>query len=394
MLSSLLAVVKLPAQENWTRGYVVMGTDTLHGFVYEQSAARNQELCRFKSINGVSKDYQAVDITAWAIGGSRHYRTVTIEEKGIAQRRFAQVLLNGYADLLVYVDKDGVNRYVFCDANDSCQEVNDPRAPSNLNKAKGRLIYLLGSDDELRKILYQKDFTQDQIVHAVEIYNLKKNGQQSKRYAEEKKKAIIKFGVHAGYGFSTLQFAQTKYHNLGGKYDLSSAPVFGLSTDLHFGGHSSRAGLRMGLNYQTHQYTSEETMFKMSDLRIPLYFVFKPSRKNKSFEVMAGMFADKQISIEQEGTFLSDPNLSVTMTAEKLVEFPEKKTGIGLSAGIGYLFPVGKKQKLSVSALYSASWSNMVFRYYGNVKGLGDDWYFTSVIYNHSYIDLRLGLIF
>jgi len=360
-----LLTLSLSAQETLLAGYIVKASDTLAGQLIEQERNKEQLRCLFIDANGEKQEYGPETISAWAVENGRHYRSVSMLEQGISQKRFAKVLLDGFADLLLFVDDDGINRFLFSDSLGIIQEVNDPKAPNDDGKAKGRLIFLLGNEDNIRKVVYKQPFTKDGVLKMVEAYNQQNQaGNPGNRFEDKMQGTTLNFSIHAGYSMSKIQFPESKYHNLGTQYGYSSAPVFAVAADLSFAGLSKQFGLRLGLNYQTHQYNNEEAMIELSSIRLPLHVVFRPLKKTNSLQLFAGVFGDKVLSTTQEDVFLSDPQLYMKITSEKLIEFPKKNIGFGLSAGIDYLFPLGKKQKLMLSASYAVAWSNMTFRYY------------------------------
>lgn len=390
-----LITMKLSAQETLLAGYIVKESDTITGQIIAQNQSKEQLRCLFIDANGNKQEYEPETISAWAVEHGRHYRAASVEEKGINQKRFAQVLFDGFADLLLFVDDDGINRFLICDSLGSCQEVNDPKAPSDIGKAKGRLIFLLGNEDDIRKVVYKQPFTQDGMIKMLEAYNQQNQaGNPGQRFEDKAQGVKLNFSIHVGYSLSKLNFSESKYHNLGGKYDYSSAPVFAVAADLTFAGQAKQFGLRLGLNYQTHQYNSEETMIKLSSIRLPLQVVFRPSKKNNSFQIFAGVFADKVLSTAQEGVYLSDPSLNMIISSERLIEFPKKSVGFGLSAGIDYLFPLGKKQKLMLSASYAVAWSSMTFRYFASAFNYHYSWVTNTINHQISYIDFKVGFLF
>ncbi|MCK9450610.1 MAG: PorT family protein [Bacteroidales bacterium] len=412
-----LITLCLSAQETMSAGYVVKAGDTLTGQLIEQERDKEQLRCLFIDSNGNKQEYGPETISAWAVENGRHYRAVPVLEQGISQKRFAQVLLDGFADLLLFVDNDGVNRFLFSDSLGVIQEVNDPKAPNDSGKAKGRLIFLLGNEDNIRKVVYKQPFTKDGVLKMIEAYNQQNQaGNPGNRFEDKERGMTLNFSIHAGYSLSKIQFPETKHNNLGSQYGYSSAPVFAVAADLSFAGLSKQFGLRLGLNYQTHQYSNAETRIELSSIRLPLHLVFRPLKKSNSLQLFAGVFGDKKLSIAQEGVFLAEPYKSLVITPERLIEFPEKSLGYGLSVGIDYLFPLGKKQKLMVSASYALAWSNMTFRYYASFKDFNihelnfksnlavrqytsedakyTTWASTTINHQVSYIDFKLGFLF
>jgi len=412
-----LITLSLSAQETLLAVYIVKDGDTLAGQLIEQEQDKEQLRCLFIDANGKKQEYGPETISAWAVENGRHYRAVSVLEKGTNQKRFAKVLLEGFADLLLFVDDDGVNRFLFSDSLGVIQEVNDPKSPNDSGKAKGRLIFLLGNEDNIRKVVYKQPFTKDGVLKMVEAYNQQNQaGNPGNRFEDKTRGATLNFSIHAGYSMSKIQFPESKHNNLGSQYGYSSAPVFAVAADLSFAGLSKQFGLRLGLNYQTHQYSNAETMIEISSIRLPLQLVFHPLKKSNSLQLFAGVFGDKKLSMAQEGVFLSDPHIYMEITPERLIEFPEKSLGYGLSVGIDYLFPLGKKQKLMVSASYAVAWSNMTFRYYASYKYFNihelnlknnrafqqytsedakyTTWVRTTINHQVSYIDFKIGFLF
>ena len=412
-----LGNLRLSAQESMLAGYIIKDGDTIVGQIIPKDQSIDQLGCFFIEANGNKQEYTPETISAWGFKKGSPYRSVSLMENGTNQKRFAKVLLDGYADLLLFVDNDGVNRFLICKDSGSCQEVNDPKTPADINKAKGRLIYLLGNNDDIRKVVYKEPFTIDGMLKILENFNqLNQAGNPGKRYKDKRQCIALNFSIHAGYSLSTIQFPESKYNNLDGNYDLSTAPVFAVAADLAFGGSTEQFGLRLGLNYQTHHYKSEETMIELSSIRLPLHVVYRRLKKSNSLQLFAGMFADQALSIVQEGVYLADPQLSMVISPARLIEFPKKSIGYGMSVGIDYLFPLGKTQKLMLSASYAIVWSDMTFKYFanykdlryleysGNFKSTNNQSASTDVMYstwvtntiNHkiSYIDFKLGFLF
>lgn len=412
-----LVTLSLSAQETLLVGYIVKAGDTLAGQLIEQDQDKEQLHCLFIDANGKKQEYGPETISAWAVENGRHYRSVSVLEKGTSQQRFAKVLLDGFADLLLFVDDDGVNRFLFSDSLGVIQEVNAPQAPNDSGKAKGRLIFLLGNEDDIRKVVYKQPFTKDGVLKMVEAYNQQNQaGNPGNRHKDKERGMTLNFSIHAGYSLSKIQFPESKHNNLGGQYDYSSAPVFAVAADLSFAGLSKQFGLRLGLNYQKHQYENTETMIELSSIRLPLHLVFRPLKKSNSLQLFAGVFGDKKLSMAQEGVYLAEPYKSLEITPERFIEFPEKSLGYGLSVGIDYLFPLGKKQKLMVSASYALAWSNMTFRYYASYKDFNihelnlksnlafqqytsedakySTWTSTTINHQVSYIDFKIGFLF
>ncbi len=388
---------RLYSQKMTVLGYIIEDTDTIQGQVVDNKSNKNQSICLFMDQNGFAKKYKPDEIKAWGTFEGKHFRSVTVNENNISVQQFAQVLVKGFADLLVYHDKDGNERFFIRSNDNTYSEVTDPDSPKDSNKTKGRLIYLFKKSPELRVEISKSNFNRDNIIAFTSEYHLLNcPNEKCEIFIEKKRTPTMNFGIHAGVSFSSLRFATSEYQNLDNTYKTSFSPTAGLSGELSVPSLDERFGLRLELVFQTNSYVGDEVTFKMSTLRIPLYAVYHLGNMKNTLELYVGVYGGLNFNMSQTGVYIENPLHGLRITKEKLVEFPNKTLGFGISGGIGYLVPISKKQELILSMCYSKNWSNMLFRYYAEPIDHGSygTWTETAINYDNSFLDFKVGLRF
>jgi hypothetical protein len=355
----------LNGQEITVTGYIIKDTDTLRGQVIDYKSNRNQFKCSYLDSDGITLKFKPDEIKAWGTIDGKHFRSVTVVENKVSVQRFAQVLVKGYADLLVYYDNDGNERFFIKSNTDKYSEVTDPASPKDSNKTKGRLIFLFANSPELRDKVSKSKFDRDNIIEFTAEYHLLNcENEKCEIFVEKKLKPSFNFGIHAGFSVSSLKFVTTEYHNIDNEYKFSAGPVLGLSGELCLPTIAERFGLRAELLFLSSRYVGDEVTFNMNTMRFPLYAVYHLGNRKSNFEVFGGVFGTYQMNVSQKGAYLENPNYSVVIVSETGVEFSKKALSFGFSGGISYLFHLVKEHKLVLSMRYSKNWNTLNLRYY------------------------------
>ncbi|MBU2557909.1 MAG: outer membrane beta-barrel protein [Bacteroidetes bacterium] len=385
----------LQAQQYQAAGYILLQHDTINGKIVQTSDQQSHHKCIFITDSGIEKAYTPDQISGWGIDQLMHFRSVNTSQEGTADLQFAQVILAGYSDLLRYTDQRGFYRYLLCLPGEACHEITDPKAPGDESKAKGRLIYLLGDDELLRKQIYNQPFIEENLIGHIEYFNTSMQDDKGVRLSSTKKQTTYHFGLKAGYGLSTLSYVASNSHNLGVKYEISTTPFIAPYLEVAFHSPAEKFALRLEINYQTHEYQNEDVQIGMNTLRIPFLLIFKPLPTLRNLGLIIGPYMENVLSVKQSGAYLSNPIQELILTDEKLIEIPDKPFGFGASAGVEYLQPLSKRLSLAFSFSYAYSWNHTDFRYYAvKKKSKYNVWTNTMINNQKSFLDFAIGIRF
>ncbi len=387
----LIGTNLLQAQQYQADGYIIFQNDTIHGKIVHTSNQQSQQECIFITDSIHEIVYTPNQISGWGIGNLMHFRSVSISHKDADHLKFALVLLSGYSSLLRYMDKRGVNRYLLCLPGQACQEINDPGAPRDESKSKGRLIYLLGGDERLRKQIYSQSFSEENLIEYIEWFNEFMSNDKGVRLSKIKEKAKFHFGLKVGYGLSNLSYSASNTHNLGVNYEASATPFIAPFLELAFQNPLEKFSLRLEVNYQSHNYQSKDVRIDISTLRIPFLLIFKPLKTSRNLGLVIGPYIENAVSVEQNGAYFSNPIQNYVLTNEKLIEIPDKPFGFGVNAGIEYLQPISRQVRLLLSLSFAYSWNHTDYRYYAIKSGYK---FWTNMMINNqkSFLDFAVGI--
>ncbi|MDO8899051.1 MAG: hypothetical protein Q7V19_15480, partial [Bacteroidales bacterium] len=151
-------------------GYILLSNDTIHGMVADQSIRKNQIECLFTETDGSTRKYTSHDIDGWGTS-EIHYRSIPVKVKMKEEMYFARILVKGYADLLLFVGNNDLERFFIRDKDNQYFEITNPDQPKNDGLTKGKLIYLFENDPQLREKIYKSKLDKYQLAQVTADYH-------------------------------------------------------------------------------------------------------------------------------------------------------------------------------------------------------------------------------
>jgi hypothetical protein len=368
-------------------GYILLSNDTIHGMVADQSIRKNQIECLFTETDGSTRKYTSHDIDGWGTS-EIHYRSIPVKVKMKEEMYFARILVKGYADLLLFVGNNDLDRFFIRDKDNQYFEITDPDQPKNVGLTKGKLIYLFENDPQLREKIYKSKLDKYQLAQVTADYHdLYCLDGICEIFIQPKLKARFHGAVLAGMSQASLSFPESPRHNVDNPYPKSLSLMSGVRFEMIFGETHNTFGFRTELLFQKTEFKGEDVLFKMSSMRFPLYGVFYLG-KNKNTEVFAGIFGTWQYKIYTENAYVIN---HIPLNDD--YSFSGKARNFGVSAGLGHSFMLSKNLKLNLSGRISSSFNNMSIGY------LTNSWwrivnFEEKINYSNNYIDFVIGFGF
>jgi len=368
-------------------GYILLSNDTIHGMVADQSIRKNQIECLFTETDGSTRKYTSHEIDGWGTS-EIHYRSIPVKVKMKEEMYFARILVKGYADLLLFVGNNDLERFFIRDKDNQYFEITNPDQPKNDGLTKGKLIYLFENDPQLREKIYKSKLDKYQLAQVTADYHdLYCLDGICEIFIQPKLKASFHGAVLAGLSQASLSFPESPRHNVDNPYPKSLSIMSGIRFEMIFGETHNTFGFRTELLFQKTEFKGEDVLFKMSSMRFPLYGVFYLG-KNKNTEVFAGIFGTWQYKIYTENAYVIN---HIPLNDD--YSFSGKARNFGVSAGLGHSFMLSKNLKLNLSGRISSSFNNMSIGY------LTNSWwrivnFEEKINYSNNYIDFVIGFGF
>ena len=122
--ASMLCPTLLFAQKDFRPGYIIKNsTDTVRGFLAYKSGKNSNEGCAFRETRkGASSNYTVGDLQGYGIFGDRLYRSITLPNDSIKNRKvFAKILVQGHLTLYQY------NEFFLLGRNDTLTVLPKPK---------------------------------------------------------------------------------------------------------------------------------------------------------------------------------------------------------------------------------------------------------------------------
>ena len=240
-------------QESYRKGYVVIQSDTVEGFIKVLPNRKLHNSCLFKKEKNASHtEYSPTELRSFGIENYKRFESITPD----SLTRFAELIVDGEAKLFkinrdYYVKKDEKVLQLKSELVEISKGQNSFRELA-LRFKKDLKLLLSDCKKTESEIDLLENVSESQLVKLLETYH----SCTGKPYAvvkEKVKRRIIKASVFGGTGITILNLNKNgrSLVHLNNQRIVSDSPLIGASVDVYF----PRSGLLTALNFRL-QYTN------------------------------------------------------------------------------------------------------------------------------------------
>lgn len=353
------------SQNDFRQGFIIKNIqDTSWGFVNYRENGRAHKVCNFKSsTEGAAITYHPADISGYGYVNDRFFESGIIQEDDqTSDSVFLEVLVKGPVTLYkvnasFWVKKEGQEQPYYELTNETKDTyVNGGWVRKNTNLHISTLSMLLFDCAEIRSSISSVHLTERSLTNLIEKYN-RCMGVDVKPFKDKKSWTKVSVGIAAGINFSklTVDASNNLSAYLAGPFEISPAPMAGLTLDISSPRLSERFSFKANIFYLNSKYRHDNTShsdiasitqrdyvtIKLQQLKIPLGIQYTfPERKFTPF-INAGVSNTLHLSSsstwEQEVTSDTD----VSMYEKEPIHI--KDNAFGFWGSVGVLRPVSNR---------------------------------------------------
>ena len=331
-------------QDSYKKGYIVIQSDTVEGFIKVLPNRKLHNSCLFKKEKNASHtEYSPTELRSFGIENYKRFESITPD----SLTRFAELIVDGEAKLFK------INRDYYVKKDEKVLQLKSELVEISKGQSSFRELALrfkkdlksLLSDCESIKseIDLLENTSENSLVDLMESYH-SCIGKPHSVVKETVEKRIIKTSLFGGLGISTLNLNQNgrSVDYLNERREMSSNPFIGASMDIYF----PRSGLLTALHFRL-QYTSVNYDYEIDGNPIFAIESEQVSIKSNQIKLSAGInkrlnFADNLYVLGGGIAVLNaqiDPVYTVTFTSgemESMPAFNSKRVQLGAWFGTRY----------------------------------------------------------
>ncbi|WP_020527607.1 porin family protein [Flexithrix dorotheae] len=386
------------AQTEYPSGYIITKSDeTIYGLIDYDLSLKNLNKCRFKPNNEDHfTEYSPNDIKAFRFDDSYYFVALPINEKGIENTYFVELLIDGVVDVYSYF-KDKKNHYLISDEKGELHELkntevqieNDGKVYIKRQKEYvGALKYLFRESPATLNRLKSLSLDKNSLIKTAEYYhNDVCSEYECLVYAKNKHFPKITYGFFTGYTTSTISFSGNKYiKGLNSDFSKGNSLTFGMMLNIMDPYISNKFSFQVEAMFSRANYSTDSSGINIKYLKLPflLKYTIAPSKRIKpSFQL--GFSYNKWRSFEDEGMVPKKQNRSAIQ---------ERQHQIGLITGIELSYKLTKKMNLFIQGRYE-NYGGKHWNHWTLVDGGGNPSEYSEIVKSKTnFLSITTGLSF
>lgn len=362
ILSSLCFTAN--AQKNVRPGYLVLGKDTISGFLKVKSEINNNLSITFsKTLGGQETTYLPETVEAYGFDNGYRYESKKLIWKNSSQHLFLNLVVKGKVSLYTYRDVNEKNHY-FMIKQDTLQELRSVK----IKTVKPSLGEVTVIDPEFRRILHNA------FIECASVQEKTKNLRLSikpltdifvsynqcidpsgKLLVQIREKSTAKIGIVVGYNKSDFTLTSGPSSVMLGREYPSSSMIGGISLSFTLPHISNQASIQTEVLYTRHQYkdsfstpSSGEFISSIESklIKVPVMFRYNFTNTDLRPYVNAGFMNGFNLDGKNEYTSIINLANTQNITTYPLFSDPMRTYMFGIAFGAGATYQIKSHQIL------------------------------------------------
>lgn len=295
LFTVILCISNLAISQNFRPGYIITSDkNKVEGFIAYKTNYQRFESCKFRfSINQEIIDYSPADIQGYGIENEGAFISVVIDDAGVNQSKFAEILVQGRISLLLYNDSyflhDELGIYPLRITQNIITDSEGKTKLKTTDEFKGVLNWKLRDCFEASSKIQTTKLNQESLVKLLEVYN-SCNGESAVVFKEDKSWNLFYFGISGGFNHGIMQ-------------DIAKSNTFTGGVSMFFTSprRSERLFGAVEFKYKpSNFYSSGNEILTYSQLQIPASLGFMLSRPEKLLRPTLEFGLDNLISLTED----------------------------------------------------------------------------------------------